>query len=37
MITLDLIQERYSYEDMQRIYEEIKSVYEFENDKELVK
>jgi len=37
MITLDLIQERYSYEDMQRIYEEIKAVYEFESEKELVK
>lgn len=37
IITLDLIKARYSYEDMQRILEEIKSVYEFENDKELVK
>ena len=37
MITLDLLQATYSYEDMQRILEEIKSVYKFESDKELVK
>lgn len=37
MITLDLIKARYSYEDMEKILEEIKTVYEFENDKELSK
>lgn len=37
MITLDLIKARYSYEDMEKILEEIKSVYEYESDKELVK
>jgi len=37
MITLDLIKARYSYEDMQKILEEIKTVYEYESDKELVK
>lgn len=37
MITLDLIKARYSYEDMEKILEEIKSVYKFESDKELVK
>lgn len=37
MIALDLLQARYSYEDMQKIYEEIKSVYTFEEEKKLVK
>ena len=37
MLTLDLIKAKYSYEDMKKIYEEIKSVYKFESDKELVK
>lgn len=37
MITLDLIKSKYSYEDMERILEEIKSVYKFEINKELVK
>lgn len=37
MIALDLLQANYSYEDMQRIYEEIKSVYTFEEEKKLVK
>ena len=37
MITYDLLQARYSYEDMQRILEEIKSVYKFESNKKLVK
>ena len=37
MVTLDLIKARYSYEDMQKILEEIKAVYEYESDKELVK
>ena len=37
IVSLDLIQERYSYKDMERIFEEIKSIYEFEKDKELVK
>jgi len=37
MITLDLLQAKYSHEDMQRVLEEIKSVYKFESDKELVK
>lgn len=37
MVALDLLQAKYSYEDMQRIYEEIKSVYTFEEEKKLVK
>ena len=37
MITLDLIKARYSYEDMEKILEEIKSVYEYDDAKELVK
>lgn len=37
MIALDLLQANYSYEDMQRILEEIKSVYTFEEEKKLVK
>ena len=37
MLTLDLIKSKYSYEDMKKIYKEIKSVYKFESDKELVK
>lgn len=37
MVTLDLIKARYSYEDMQKILEEIKAVYKYESDKELVK
>ena len=37
MITHDLIKARYSYEDMEKILEEIKAVYEYESDKELVK
>lgn len=37
MVTLDLIKARYSYEDMEKILEEIKAVYEYERDKELVK
>lgn len=37
MIALDLLQANYSYEDMQKIYEEIKSVYTFEEEKKLVK
>lgn len=37
MVALDLLQANYSYEDMQRIYEEIKSVYTFEEEKKLVK
>lgn len=37
VITLDLLQAKYSHEDMQKILEEIKAVYEFESDKELVK
>ena len=37
MITLDLLQAKYSYEDMQRVLEEIKLVYKFEEKKELVK
>ena len=37
VITLDLIKGRYSYEDMQNILEEIKAVYKYEKDKELVK
>ena len=37
MITLDLIKARYSSEDMEKILEKIKAVYEFESDKELVK
>ena len=37
LVSLNLLKVSYSYEDMQRILEEIKSVYELENDKELVK
>ena len=37
LLSLNLIKGEYSYEDMQNIYEEIKKVYEFENEKELVK
>lgn len=37
LVSLNLIKGSYSYEDMQNIYNEIKSIYEFENDKELVK
>lgn len=37
LISLDLIKGAYSYEDMNRIYNEIKKVYEFEYEKELVK
>jgi len=37
LISLNLVKDSYSYEDMQRIYEEIKAVYEYESDKELVK
>ena len=37
MAALDLLKERYSYEDMQKVYSEIASVYEFENEKELIK
>lgn len=37
LISLNLVKGTYSYEDMQKIYEEIKSIYEFENEKELAK
>jgi len=37
IVSLNLIKGSYSYEDMQNIYEEIKAVYEFESEKELVK
>lgn len=37
LFSLGLVQGKYSYEDMQRIYEEIKAVYKFEEDKDLVK
>ena len=37
LISLNLVKGEYSYEDMQNIYEEIKAIYEFENEKELVK
>lgn len=37
LISLNLVKGTYSYEDMQNIYEKIKSIYEFENEKELVK
>lgn len=37
LISLNLVKGTYSYEDMQNIYEEIKAIYEFESEKELVK
>ena len=37
MITLNLVKENYSKEDIENIYNKIKEVYEFETDKELVK
>ena len=37
MITLNLVKENYSKEDIENIYNKIKEAYEFENDKELVK
>ena len=37
LISLNLVKVSYSYEDMQKIYEEIKEIYEFDNDKKLVK
>lgn len=37
LVSLNLVKGSYSYEDMQNIYNEIKEIYEFENDKELVK
>ena len=37
LVSLNLVKGSYSYDDMKNIYEEIKSIYEFENDKELVK
>lgn len=37
LISLNLVKGTYSYEDMQNIYEEIKLIYEFENEKELAK
>ena len=37
LVSLNLIKGSYSYEDMQNIYNEIKEIYEFESDKELVK
>ena len=37
LVSLNMVKGLYSYEDMQKIYEEIKSVYTFEEEKELVK
>ena len=37
LISLNLVKGAYSYEDMQNIYDEIKAIYEFESEKELVK
>jgi len=37
LVSLNLVKGSYSYEDMQNIYEEIKAIYEFESEKELVK
>jgi len=37
LVSLNLLKVSYSYEDMQKIYEEIKEIYEFDNDKKLVK
>ena len=37
LVSLNLVKGSYSYEDMQNIYNEIKEIYEFQNDKELVK
>lgn len=37
LVSLNLVKGSYSYEDMKKIYEEIKAVYEFESEKELVK
>lgn len=37
LVSLNLLKVSYSYEDMQKILEEIKAVYNFDRDKELVK
>ena len=37
LVSLNLVKGSYSYEDMKNIYEEIKEIYTFENEKELLK
>lgn len=37
LVSLDMVKGLYSYEDMKKIYDEVKSVYTFEEEKELVK